>query len=130
MAKWNRKIFLIYSLYQIPGLILIVLVLTVISNWTRLPVWLIAIIVVFWILENIILFPFVWRAYDRRNSMHVHTLVGTTGVVHERLTPNGYIRVRGELWKASVIEKGPPIEKDAVVHIVGMEGLVLLVKKA
>ncbi len=129
MAKWNRKIFLIYSLYQVPGLVIIILILAVVSRWTTLPGWVIAVVVASWILENIIMFPLVWRAYDRRNSMHVSTLVGTTGVAHGRLAPKGYIRVRGELWKATVTGDDPFIEKDSVVQIVGMEGLGLLVKK-
>ncbi len=60
--------------------------------------------------------------------MGVHSLVGTEGIVEERLTPSGYIRVHGELWQAEMIREGPPIEKGEVVRIQGNRGLLLLVQ--
>ena len=75
-----------------------------------------------------VLFPFVWRAYDWSRSRDVHSLVGTEGIVEERLAPSGYIRVHGELWQAEIIRESPPIEKGEVVLIQGIRGLVLLVQ--
>ena len=58
----------------------------------------------------------------------MHSLVGTEGIVEERLAPSGYIRVHGELWQAEIIGEGRPIEKGAVVQIQGIRGLLLLVQ--
>jgi membrane protein implicated in regulation of membrane protease activity len=83
-------------------------------------------IVVLWLAKDAILFPFVWRSYDRSRPS-VHSLVGTEGTVEERLAPAGYVRIRGELWQAERMGTDSPIEKGAIVRIEGIRGLTLLV---
>ena len=79
-------------------------------------------------IEDAILFPFVWRAYDRGRERNLHGRVGEKGIVEERLDPLGYIRIHGELWKAELIGGGLPIEKGERVYVQGIRGLVLLVQ--
>ena len=54
-------------------------------------------------------------------------MIGLRGIAKDRLNPSGYILVRGELWKAEVIEDGLTIEKGAEVLVQGTRGLTLLV---
>jgi membrane protein implicated in regulation of membrane protease activity len=79
-----------------------------------------------WIIKDIILFAFVWRAYEWKGSKDVHSLIGTQGVVIERLAPSGYIRVRGELWHAETMKEAVGIQEN--VRVQGNRGLTLLVQ--
>jgi membrane protein implicated in regulation of membrane protease activity len=99
-----------YALLHVPGLVLLILILPSVQRWTELPPWFFWGFVLLWIVKDMVLFPFVWRAYDWSCPMHVHALVGTEGIAQERLAPSGYIRVHGELWKAEVIRNGPPVD--------------------
>ena len=54
-------------------------------------------------------------------------LVGSIGMATTDLGPKGEVRVNGEFWQAMAKEGW--IEKDRDVEVVGVEGLVLAVKK-
>jgi membrane protein implicated in regulation of membrane protease activity len=124
---WPVQVVMRYALFQIPGLILLILILILVQRWVDFPSWFFWSSVFIWIVKDVVLFPFVWRAYDWSRSRDVHSLVGTEGIVEERLAPSGYIRVHGELWQAEMIREGPPIERGEGVRIQGIRGLVLLV---
>jgi membrane protein implicated in regulation of membrane protease activity len=117
-----------YALFQFPGLVLLILILILVRRWVDLSPWFFWGSVFIWIVKDVILFPFVWQAYDWSRSRDLHSLVGTEGIVEERLAPSGYIRVHGELWQAEMIREGPPIEKGEGVRIQGIRGLMLLVQ--
>ena len=81
-----------------------------------------------WIAKEVIIFPFVWRAYDQNQPGISRLMLGDRGVAKERLAPTGYIQVQGELWRAEKIGSGPPIEKGEFVRVEKMQGLKLFVK--
>lgn len=54
-------------------------------------------------------------------------IIGREGVVETGLKPTGYIRVDGELWKAT--SSGGDLQKGDTVVITHMEGLELTVEK-
>jgi membrane-bound ClpP family serine protease len=80
-----------------------------------------------WIAKDIILYPFVWRAYEWGNQKENNSMIGLSGVAKDRLDPSGYILVRGELWKATVVQDGS-VDKGEKVIIKGIRGLTLLVE--
>ena len=125
---WPVQVVMRYALFQIPGLVLLILILILVRRWVDFPLWFFWGSVFIWIVKDAVLFPFVWRAYDWSRSKDVHSSVGTEGIVEERLAPSGYIRVHSELWQAEIIRESPPIEKGEVVRIQGIRGLVLLVQ--
>lgn len=125
---WTVQVVMKYALFQIPGLVLLILILILVRRWVDFPSWFFWGFVFTWIVKDVVLFPFVWRAYDWSRSRDVHSLIGTEGIVEERLAPSGYIRVHGELWQAAMIREGPPIEKGETVRIQGIRALVLLVQ--
>jgi membrane protein implicated in regulation of membrane protease activity len=125
---WPIQVVIRYALFQIPGFVLLMLILILVRRWVDFPPWFFWGSVFIWIVKDAVLFPFVWRAYDRSRLKDLHSLVGTEGIVEERLAPSGYIRVHGELWQAEMTSDGPPIEKGEVVRIQGIRGLVLLVQ--
>jgi membrane-bound serine protease (ClpP class) len=58
-------------------------------------------------------------------TVGAHTLVGARGVVRR----DGLVAVRGELWQART-EEGEPLKLGDEVEVVGIEGLVLVVRPA
>jgi membrane protein implicated in regulation of membrane protease activity len=121
---WSSQVVLKYALFQLPGLVLFFLILILVQRWTDLPLRFIWGLLILWVIKDVVLFFFVWRAYQRV----ANPLIGIKGVAEERLAPSGYIRVHGELWQAEMIREGPPIEKGEIVRIQGIRGLVLLVQ--
>jgi len=96
-------------------------------NWFDLPAWSVWGLVAISVAKDVILFPFVWSAYDWDRQGEANSMVGRRGIVKERLAPSGLIQIRGELWKAKVGDN-PPIEKGKAVRVEKMRGLTLLVR--
>ena len=128
--KSKRRIVVKYVLFQVPGLVIISLILSVIEHWINLPLWLSGGIIGLWIIKDVFMFYFVWSAYTISQSADAKSLIGKEGIAEERLNPSGYIRVHGELWRAEVMGMGKntPIEKGETVLIEGIYGLTLLVQ--
>lgn len=129
LRKIPRPIYLRYILLNIPALAAVILILNIIQHWVVLPAWLFWSILGFWIIKDVVLFPVVWRAYDWDRPGRSRSMIGEQGVARDRLAPSGYVRVRGELWRAEKLGDGPPIEAGQSVKIVKMEGLTLFVEQ-
>jgi len=116
------RVYIKYSLLQIPGTALLALVLFFLGDILDLSHYLKYIILLLWILKDIIMFPFVWQSYDSTGRNTGFSMIGKRGVARERLAPSGYIRVGGELWKAETtdghIESGEPV---TVIHVDGLK---------
>jgi membrane protein implicated in regulation of membrane protease activity len=125
----QARILIRYALFQIPGLVLLTLILILVRHWVDLPEWFFWGAIAAWLAKDVILFPFVWRAYDRDRLRELQSLVGTEGIVEERLAPYGYVRVHGEFWQAEMTGEGSPIERGEIVKIQKIEGLKLLVER-
>ena len=128
LKKIPGPIYLRYILLNIPGLAAVILILILIQNWVVVAEWLFWSIIGFWIVLDVVLFPFTWRAYDWDRSGQSRSMVGEHGIAKERLAPSGYVQVHGELWRAELIDDGLPAEKGQVVKIVKMDGLTLYVE--
>ena len=128
--KIPGQIYLRYVLLNIPELAAVVLILIIIQHWAVLPVWLFWSIIGLWIVKDALLFPFVWRAYDWNRSEPSESMIGAHGLAKQRLAPSGYVRIRGELWRAERLGDGPPIETGQTVRVEKMKGLTLFVVPA
>lgn len=126
---WNRKIIKRYTLFQIPGLIIIILLLIMSYHWSELPTWLMWTLLGIWLLKDIFLYPYLWRAFDPDSIPVENSMVGQIGVAMERLDPEGYVEVRGEVWKAKADKQSLVIEKGSKIRIISENGLLLVVKK-
>jgi membrane-bound ClpP family serine protease len=80
------------------------------------------------VLKDIALFPFVWSAYDKGSAEATRSMIGARGLAMSPLSPTGYIRVQGELWRAEAMGKGPPIGKGRRVVVRGISELKLIVQ--
>ena len=117
-----------YALFQIPGMLILVLILFVLQWWMDLPWWLCGCIGGLWVLKDVLTFPLIWNAYEPPRPGETKSLIGMEGVAEERLAPSGYIRVHGELWQSEVMGKETPIEQGDRVLVKGAYGLTLLVQ--
>lgn len=117
-----------YALLQAPGVALIVLILILVRRWMDLPAWFVWGLVTLWIAKDVILFPFVWRAYDREHREEGNSMVGARGIAEDRLAPSGFIRVHGELWQGEIMGGNPPIDRGKGVRVKGIRKLTLLVE--
>ncbi len=126
--KWNRRILKRYILFQIPGLIIIVVLLIMSYHWAALPSWLMWILLGIWLVKDIFLYPYLWKVYDPDTPTENNSMVGLTGMAMERLDPEGYVEVRGEAWKAKTEGTSGIIEKGGKVKVLAEHGLTLVVK--
>ncbi len=122
------RIFVRYLLFQLPGVVLLYLLLILARRVVALPTWFIWGLVALWVIKDLILFPVVWRAYDRERRDDASSMVGSRGIAEDPLDPSGYIRVHGELWKAEVMGGSPSIGKGEKVTVRAIRGLTLLVE--
>jgi membrane-bound serine protease (ClpP class) len=79
-------------------------------------------------MKDILLYPFVWRAYDTRFQQEHNFIIGLSGMANDRLDPEGYIIVKGEYWRARIVKDSKVIEKGERVKISGINGLTLIVE--
>lgn len=94
----------------------------------HLPVGALVGIMVAWGAFSIWLFIFTTRALQKQAEVGLPSMVGTLGRVVSRLSPEGLVRIRGELWNASSSEGD--IEAGENIVVVGERGLKLEVKRA
>lgn len=122
------RILVRYTLLQLPGLAVFVIIMVFVQHWVNLPVWILWGSFAVWVAKDVILYPFVWRAYDQHHEEGANAMIGAQGVAKERMAPSGYVLVRGELWKAELEKGSPPIEKGARVWVRKTRGLTLIVQ--
>jgi membrane protein implicated in regulation of membrane protease activity len=124
----RRRTLIKYALLQVPGIGLLMIVLFTARRWLDLPGWFIWGLVALWVVKDMVLFPFVRRAYESSSSEPSTSMVGMRGVATEQLNPRGYIRVRGELWRAELLDSQQSVEAGRMVRIREERGLTLLVE--
>lgn len=116
-----------YVLLQLPSLSVLILILMVAQSYIDLAKYAFWYIVGLWILKDILLYPVVGRYYDPNFRKDRFSMIGLAGVAQEPLKPTGYVRVRGELWKARILDQHTHINNGESIIIRGMDGLTLLV---
>ena len=67
-------------------------------------------------------------ALRRKPVMGLPGMLGSKGRVTSSLAPDGYIRIRGELWEAK--SSGEEIDTGEEVIVVGQDGLKLIVRRS
>jgi len=68
------------------------------------------------------------KAQFKRVKTGKEALIGAKGIAATDLKPKGEVRVLGEFWEATA--KDVSIDVGQAVEVVGMEGMVLVVKAA
>ena len=116
-----------YLLFQIPGWIIAAAVLTALVNWELLTKGIAVLCFFGWLLKDLLLYPFFRRAYEPGVTGSAR-LVGSKGIAEGDLTPKGYIRVRGELWRAVASPADHVLRSGTEVEIIGAERMEVFVR--
>ncbi len=125
---WSFRVVVRYALFQIPGYILLVLIIVITRQLIYIPIWVIVCIITIWFAKDLLIFPSVWRAYERNVDGKAQPIIGMKGTVEEKLDPSGYVKVHGELWQAELIKGIPPMNKGEEIQVQGIRGLTLFVR--
>lgn len=125
----SPRIILRYSLLQLPGIALLIIILFLLEQWLDLPLWLQVGVLLFWIAKDVLLFPFVWQAYDWEGITAHHSMLGRRGTAKEQLSPAGYVQIGNETWRAERVSNSPPIQAGDSIYVREMRGLTLLVER-
>ena len=105
---------------------LLILVLILALVFLPLP-WALLLIALTAVLELSLWFFGIRYSRRRRAQVGVQTMIGTVGEAITALTPDGQVKVDGEIWQAH----GPPeIRAGDQVRITGVKGLTLEVERA
>jgi membrane protein implicated in regulation of membrane protease activity len=123
VSTWKR-----YVLFQVPGWIIAAVVVTGLWHWGLFPAWLSLSCFSGWVLKDFILFPLVRKAYETAVKTGADALVGARGVAEGNLAPEGYVRIRGELWRAVNNSGDQIISSGTEVEILSAEGMKVFVR--
>ena len=122
------KTFLRYLLFQILGWAILALVLYVLVHKTEVPRWAAMGLFILWVIKDLAMFPLVRSGYEGNAKTGAETLIGSRGRVQEPLTPEGYVKINGELWKARTESPDQLLARDTPVRVRGARGLTLIVE--
>jgi membrane protein implicated in regulation of membrane protease activity len=117
-----------YLLFQIPGWIIAAGALAGLVHWELFPPWLSLLCFSGWVLKDLILYPITRTAYERGNKTGSEALVGTRGVAEGNLAPEGYVRIRGELWRAVTNPEDHGIASGTEVEVLSATHMKVLVR--
>lgn len=92
----------------------------------NLPLWALIIIMLAWLGISVVIYRVGSRALRRKPVAGLLVMAGSRGKAAGLLNPNGFVRVKGELWEAS--STGERIAPGEKVTVVGQEGLKLIVR--
>lgn len=126
-------VYLRYCLYQLPGAVVVAVLLAAAVRWAGLAAWLGSTLFALWVLKDVLLYPFVRKSYGGGPSRLVgaELLIGARAVCEESLSPSGYVRVRGERWYARALDpESGPIPEGSTVSVHSVQDLTLLVQPA
>lgn len=120
------RTFLRYVLFQVPEWTLVVVLLVAIDHYSDAPTWLLVLGGFGFALKDLLLYPWMRRAYELVGNDPGEHLVGRPGTVIEELSPDGWVRVNAELWRATASDGR--VVAGTSVRIRALRGHVLLVE--
>lgn len=92
-----------------------------------LDVWVLIVIMAAWLIIGIFLFIAGTRALTIREVKGLSSMVGMEGKAHGQLSPDGMVKIKGELWSARSEEGN--IGSGEKITVTGEDGLKLIVRK-
>ena len=117
-----------YTAFQVPGWLLAALGGWWIHRTLDVPVWVASGVLVVWVIKDYALYPILRFAYEVDHRLPIERLIGARGTAAESLDPNGYVRVRGELWRAKGEGAHEAVSKGGEIEITGVDGTMLVVR--
>ncbi len=115
-----------YVAFQVPGAVIAAIVLALLHEQAGLPAGLAGLLFFLWLANDAALYPFLRRAYELSDTAH-DRLVGERARVVPGFTASGFVRLRGELWRAELLEGEAPVADDDLVTVQGARRLTLMI---
>jgi membrane-bound ClpP family serine protease len=84
-------------------------------------------VIVGWLVFGTWLFIFTTSVLKKKQHIGQTSMVGATGQAVGKLSPDGMVKIRGELWRA-ISEEGDILPDEDII-VTGEKGLKLLVRK-
>jgi len=119
-----------YTAFQVPGWIIAALGGWWLHGWLEVPVWVAAGVLVAWVIKDYALYPLLRSAYELDHRLPIERMIGEHGTATASLSPTGYIRVRGELWRARTQEDERAVNRGDPIEVVGVDGTTLVVQSS
>jgi membrane-bound serine protease (ClpP class) len=116
-----------YVLLELGELLGIILLIIVIAQFVRIPLWLAIAIPAGKFLKFLLVYPSVRRTGRQPVATGLESLLRKRGLVVDPLDPEGYVKIGGELWRARTIST--PIAPGKEVEVCGLDRTRLLVKE-
>jgi membrane protein implicated in regulation of membrane protease activity len=123
-ARWHTIYSIISSLIQEAGVALLFLWLLPIFGIV-VPLWAVILFLLGFAVFCYVMYRIGHPTILFKEVSAPESIVGQTGVVERSLNPEGYVKVYGELWRASATNG--PIKKGEEVVITAIDGLKLTV---
>ncbi len=92
----------------------------------NIPLWGILLIMVAWLAYSVYTFKKGTKALKIRHIIGLPNMIGTRGIVTSALDPEGWVRIRGELWSA--VSLSGEISPGTQIVVTGQKRLKLEVK--
>ena len=115
--------------FAIGALVGIVTALVGLPFWLQVVVWAVCSVLSIWFIRPHLIKAIRLGADERKSN--ADALIGQIGEVSERISLNGYGRVKldGDDWKAEAPQAQGDIELGAKVRVVGRESIILKVER-
>ncbi|MBI2847786.1 MAG: hypothetical protein HYX83_01275 [Chloroflexi bacterium] len=93
----------------------------------RFPVWLLIVLMAGWAAYSVSVYRLGTKALKRKPVAGLSSLDGCQGTAVTSLSPNGMVRIMGELWSAQSADG--VIDPGDMVEVVGRENMKLRVRR-
>lgn len=124
--KWKGYIVSTIVTAVLGAAVIVAIVLWLLPRWgINIPLWGFILLMAAYVVYQVVTYRMGKRALDRKPVVAPEAMVGCCGQAATPLTPGGYVRVQGELWRA--ISVGPDIEEGEDVEVVDIRRLTLRV---
>jgi len=123
---YNRQTIRRYILFQIPELILVILILFILQYFFEFPSWIIIAVVILSIIKDIVMFRFTWKSYVVHKKEDYARVKGKKCIAQQDFEKKGLVKLNGELWR---VEVKKPVKKGESLVVTDIKGLLLIADK-
>jgi membrane-bound ClpP family serine protease len=116
----------VYVLLELGEILAVVILIIVLAQFVRIPLWVAVAIPAGKLLKFILVYPSVRRSGKQPVAVGIESLLGKRGLVVDPLDPEGYVNIRGELWRARSADA--PIPAGAEIEVCGLDRSRLMVR--
>jgi membrane protein implicated in regulation of membrane protease activity len=117
-----------YAAFQIPGWVMVAVVLFSCVEFLGLAPRTAGIAFALWLAKDAALYPLTRKGYEHRPHVPAEHLIGARAIAQQELAPEGYVRVGAELWRARLRDRGARAPAGSVLVVRGVRQLELEVE--